>query len=263
MTDKFRYDQQEVEQAITMALDRFYDGLISKLNSIDLWPVLKRKNPYLFKAHGLETGQEVIENILSAFISSSEETTFGDFFETIAIVASGGIKSITDSMDLEIRDGNIVRVYAIKSGPNAYNSQSKGKQKQAFDDVINRLKGHAVDLVIGCAYGNKRTGTSKRPRAYREVCGKDFWYEITGDPDFYLKIIDFIGDKPTVWADKYKEAYATAVNRLTKQLLDGFCDDSGRMDWKKLVEAVSSRPEKVKITAKKTTKKKESLISTP
>lgn len=245
MTQLFRYDPKEVEEAVENALDEFYGRRIEKLNSITLWDVLKRKNPYLFKASGYETAQEVVENILSAYMSSSEETIFGDvFFEELAIKASGGIKSSADSVDLEVREDGKVKLYAVKSGPHVFNAQSRRRQEQAFQEAINRLRRQVkeVEAIIGYAYGKKRqTEESRqaRPRNYREVAGKEFWEELTGDPDFYLKIVDLIGEKPKQHAERYRKAYASAVNRLSRELLDNFCGEDGLIDWRRLVECVS------------------------
>lgn len=83
------YDEQAVTKAIAEALEKFYGSLIVKIDGLDIKKVMKRKNPYLYRAKAMESASEIVESVLSAFVSSSEETIFGNcFFEPIAIAAS-------------------------------------------------------------------------------------------------------------------------------------------------------------------------------
>ncbi len=59
------------------------------LEKLSLKRILRRKNPYLFRALGSEIASDIVQQILQAFVSSSDETIFGDaFFEPIALMAS-------------------------------------------------------------------------------------------------------------------------------------------------------------------------------
>ena len=85
------YDEQAVVQAIANALDIFYSTLIDKIDGLDIKKVMKRKNPYLYRAKAMQSASEIVESVLNAFVTSSEETIFGNcFFEPIAIAASQG-----------------------------------------------------------------------------------------------------------------------------------------------------------------------------
>lgn len=235
-------DMSQLQLTVETAIDLFYQRRIEKLNSLNLWQVLKRKNPYLFQVYGFDTAQDIVESILSAFMSSSEETMFGQiFFEEVALIASGGHKSSADSIDVEVHDINTIKLYAVKSGTSVFNAQSRQRQEQAFQEAINRLRGQVktVEPIIGYAYGTKKSRDSAKARNYKELAGKDFWYDITGNPNFYLELVDFIGTIPKKYAREYQKSYSAAVNRLSKELLDRFCNDEGLIDWKKLVKAVS------------------------
>ena len=79
------YDEEKVVEAISVALSEFYTSLTNKLNKIKLKDILKKKNPYLYRAKGINDATMVINRILSAYICSSEETIFGNtFFEPIS-----------------------------------------------------------------------------------------------------------------------------------------------------------------------------------
>lgn len=63
----------------------FHEKRLSSLDSLKLQNVLKRKNPYLFKAKHVLTSEEIIKGLVDAHISSNEETIFGDWLEGLAI----------------------------------------------------------------------------------------------------------------------------------------------------------------------------------
>lgn len=64
------YDEEKVVEAISVALSEFYTSLTNKLNKIKLKDILKKKNPYLYRAKGINDATMVINRILSAYISS-------------------------------------------------------------------------------------------------------------------------------------------------------------------------------------------------
>ena len=88
----------------------FHDKRIVKLRQLKLAQILKRKNPYLFRAKAIVAAPDLVKHLLLAYLSSQEETIFGDFLEGLAIHvcsnAYGGQKSTTEGVDLEfVRDG--------------------------------------------------------------------------------------------------------------------------------------------------------------
>ena len=83
------------EQAVIQAIETFYGTLIEKIDGLNIQKVMKRKNPYLYRAKAMQSAAEIVDSVLTAFVSSSEETIFGNcFFEPIAIAASGGNKAL-------------------------------------------------------------------------------------------------------------------------------------------------------------------------
>lgn len=105
------YDEQAVIQAIASALETFYGTLIEKIDGLNIQKVMKRKNPYLYRAKAMQSATEIVDSVLTAFVSSSEETIFGNcFFEPIAIAASGGNKALAEGIDTVVNDLIGVRV---------------------------------------------------------------------------------------------------------------------------------------------------------
>lgn len=232
-------DETVIIAEVAKAVEEFYKRVIASMDNLDIGKVMKRKNPYLYKVKGVTNVAEIVSATLSAFVSSSEETVFGDaFFEPIALVVSGGTKSMAEGIDIEIHDAEnrSVTVYAVKSGPNVFNAQSRKKQAQSFMNaqVLARQAKERFLAYVGYGYGTKK-GKSKTPRIYQELAGKAFWTELTGDPDFYIKLIGYIGDTPQAHIQAFQESYNKAYNRLIRDFTALFCNADGSIDWKKLV----------------------------
>lgn len=237
-----------VISTISKALETFYTSLIEKINGLKLDKVLVKKNPYLFYAKGNSTASEIIDGILLATVSSSEETIFGNvFFEPLAIAASGGVKSMAEGADLEITTADAIYLVAVKSGTAVFNADSRKRQEENFLAAAKRAQQakKSYHPIIGYGYGRKNV---KQDKFYKEFAGQAFWEEITGDPEFYKKIIKYMGKLPELYLDDYKEAYNNAKNRLEHEFLNNFCLEDGSIDWDYLIEYNSAinKPKKQK-----------------
>lgn len=95
----------EIAKHIQDNIPDFHQRRLESLSHLQLKKVLKRKNPYLFKAKNINTAGELVQRILDAHLSSQEETIFGAFLENVAVhacsLAYGGIKSGIEGIDLE------------------------------------------------------------------------------------------------------------------------------------------------------------------
>ena len=103
-------------------ISTFHDRRLAKLENISLNEILRKKNPYLFRAKNLLKASDLVESLMQAFLSSSEEPMFGYFLEDLAIFISsrvfGGVKSASQGVDLEFTKNEIRYLVSIKSGPN-------------------------------------------------------------------------------------------------------------------------------------------------
>ena len=147
---------------------------------------------------------------------------------------------MAEGVDIMVEDkaDNIIYAIAVKSGPSVFNADSKKRQEQNFNAAAKLAKqAHArYEPIIGYSYGKKRSTGKGKPTIYRELAGQDFWKELTGDADFYLKIIGYMGTQPEQYLERYRESYNRASNRLVKQFTVSFCDDDGSINWNKLVQ---------------------------
>lgn len=250
-------NSKRLEKIVHSALDEFYERRSNNIAGLKLEKVLKRKNPYLYRAIGYVSANEIVEELLKAYITSSDEGIFGDaFFEKVAEQVSDGHKSMTDSVDIEIHTESGIKAYAVKSGPSVFNSMSKTRQKQAFEECrkrLSKMRKH-FEAIVGYSYGNKKQ-SEKSKMPFKELAGQDFWEYLTGDPDFYLKLITLMGDKPKEHLPAFLESYSAALNRFVRDFIKDFCFEDGRIDWEKLVEFNSGRKKtKKKAVAKKKAK---------
>ena len=234
---------EQLEKIIKKCLDDFYRRRLEKLSTLKLKETLKKKNPYLFRAVGTQNAQEIVVAILRAFISSSDEGIFGDaFFEPIAKTVSGGVVSPSEGVDIAIENEKTYKAISVKSGPNIFNASQSKRMNDEFMTLKQRLlKLHKqFDPILGHAYGNRKTSTSNK-RIYRTLCGQAFWEELTGDSEFYIKIIHAMKDYPKQHRAIYDEEWNKAVNRFTKAFLNEFSVEDGSIDWDKLLRFNSGK----------------------
>jgi len=233
-------DLDEVRRYVNENIVAFHQHRIRRLEQLRLAQLL-RKNPYLFRAKNIRTAGELIEGLPEAFLSSSEEKIFGDFLEGLAVFVAGktcaGYKSTAPGVDLEFFNRDCHYVVSIKSGPSWGNSSQQRKVAEDLSNATTRLKqsrhGANVQVVLGICYGKTRTGYL---HGYLKVVGQNFWYLISEDRDLYTDIIEPIGHRAKEHTQEFVREKAKVVNRFTRLFIDQFCDDTGAIDWVKLVE---------------------------
>lgn len=218
----------------------FHEGKLNAIKKLKLNRLLKRKNPYLFKAKNVTTADEFVRSILDAYLSSQEETMFGNFLEKLAIFVCeqvyGGEKTPAEGIDLDFtRDGRRYLV-SIKSGPNWGNSRQIAKMREDFARA-RRIVGQGIICVNGCCYGKTR---NENKGDYTKKCGQSFWGFISGDPNFYKEIIEPLGHKAKERNDEFNAEYDKVLNRFTKEFLEEFCEGNGTINWERLVQFNSS-----------------------
>ena len=239
----------------------FYENRLNNLRQLNLHGVLKRKNPYLFKAKNIEVAGDLVKSIVDAFLSSQEETIFGNLLEGFAIYVSkslyDGFKSELKSVDLEfVRDG-VYHIVGIKSGVNWGNSDQVNKMRDNFKVAREILRERGITSEIaavnGCIYGKDNVPFKKHKdteKQYYKYAGQEFWYFISGDEQLYQEIIKPIDKEARQKDEAFKKAYAAKVNEMTIDFTKDFMTRDSQIDWLKLIDYVSKRGEgKVKSLA--------------
>jgi len=176
----------------------FHQKRIQSLDGLKLSQVLKRKNPYLFKAKYVLTSEQIIKSLVDAHISSNEETVFGDWLEGLAVFINNkvfdGRKLGITGIDLEFDNDGTRNIVTIKSGPNWGNSSQIAKMVVDFRTAKKTLRTSNSQLHIvavnGCCYGRD----SKPDKGdYFKYCGQRFWEFISGNSELFIEIIEPIG----------------------------------------------------------------------
>jgi hypothetical protein len=237
---------QDVIGYVESNIGVFHEKRIKNLDSLKLSRVLKRKNPYLFKAMHTLTASRIVGGIVDAHISSNEETIFGDWLEGLAIFINhkvyGGWKSGIPNIDFEFDKDGIRYIVTVKSGPNWGNSSQISKMTADFKTAKKTLRtsnsGLNIVSINGCCYGQDRNPDKGD---YFKYCGQEFWSFISGNENLYLEIIEPLGYRARERNEEFQQSYARMINRFVRQFAGEFCDDSGAIEWEKLVQFNSGK----------------------
>lgn len=233
--------QQEIADYVQANIQNFHQRRLDSLQKLKLMNVVKRKNPYLFKAKNINTAAGFVTTLLDAHLSSQEEGIFGGFLEELAIFICAkvynGQKSSAEGIDLEFERDNIKYIVSIKSGPNWGNSSQVAKLRDNFRKARRILSTNTslknVVAVNGCCYGKDRTPDKGD---YLKLCGQKFWEFISGDDNLYTDIIEPLGHQAKKKNEQFGQEYAKVVNRFTAEFIGTFCDTDGNMLWEEIVK---------------------------
>lgn len=215
------------------------------METLKLRDFIKRKNPYLFKAKNITTAAEFVKNYADAYISSAEETMFGDWLEGLAVfvcsIVYNGRKSTTKGIDLEFDKDNIRYIISIKSGPYWGNSTQIAKMREDFKTAKKTLRtsksGLNILAVNGCCYGIENNPDKGD---YYKYCGQDFWYFISGEETLYQDIIEPLATDAKEKNETFSTEYGKMLNKITKEFIDEYCFEDGSIDWNKIVRINSA-----------------------
>ncbi len=236
----------DVKMYVEKHIGDFHKKRISSLDNLKLSKILKRKNPYLFKAKNILTAEQIVSGFLNAHISSNEETIFGDWLEGLALFINskvyGGYKSGIQGIDLEFDCNNTRYIVSIKSGPNWGNSSQIKKMIADFKTAKKTLRTSNSQLHIiavnGCCYGKEKNYDKGD---YFKYCGQQFWEFISGDENLYIDIIEPLGFKAKEKSDEFMQSYTQMINKFTGEFIQNYCLFSGEIDWNKIIQFNSAK----------------------
>lgn len=144
-------------------------------------------------------------------------------------------------VSLEFEKDGVYYIFAIKSGPNWGNSSQIRKMKDDFRKAKQTLRTKHSQLNIvainGCCYGRN---IKPDKGDYFKYCGQVFWEFISGDPDFYIKIIRPLGYEARKRNLEFNKKYPTVVNQFTSEFSQQFVIN-GEIDWDAIVRLSSAQ----------------------
>lgn len=249
--------QDVLEQKIGDLLRTLYTKRFAALQKLRLGDLLE-KNPYLYRALGLNRPAEFMEQLLVARISSSDETIFGnDFFEPLAVFAAQQSQPVAQvtvgagaGQDIAIETVREYLAISVKSGTNIFNSQSEKGQSAEFNQLQARLKklGKMFRPIIGYGYGRKSPPRKASP--VERLAGQQFWELLTGESDFYLRISRAMEAFANNHATEFRTAFDEKLNALLREFMIDFVETTGQIRWDSVVAFSSSSvaPKRVRKT---------------
>ncbi len=249
---------KKLDAKVNELLNVFYEKRLLSLGNLTLTKLIN-KNPYLYRAMGLQEPSEFINQLFLARISSSDETIFGnDFLEPLAIWSAqesdeheGGDRIVTvgsgAGQDIAIETANMYLAISVKSGKNIFNSQSNKGQVNEFDALQARLKkiNKPFRAIIGYSYGRKQNRTQA---VIEKIAGQVFWHLLSGEPDYYLRIARSIGVCSKSHSEVYQKKYCEKKLQLLRAFFLNFVTEKGEVLWDAIVTFNSSeqKPNRLK-----------------
>jgi len=243
-----RTDEQ-IDSEIRKLLSNYYNRRITNISNIKLVDTIKNKNPYLLSANGINDFDSLIADIVNQYVQISDSAIFGDeFFEPLAIYISGGKKSLTEGVDLELRTHNAILLISIKSGVKIFNANSKAKQDDHMKKAMRIFQGEkkSVRPIVGYCYGKKSSNGKGSKYIFEELAGKEFWKEISGVDDMYKFIVKSIENHSENSLKALRVKLVEEIKNLKERWRDKASEvidvdkESGLIDWSRLVTDICS-----------------------
>lgn len=231
----------DIRRYVEEHISEFHAARIAKLQTMNLKEILKRKNPYMYRAKNLISASQLVESLAAATMSSAEESIFGNWMEGLAMFVAenvyGGYKSSAEGIDLEFDKEGLHYFVSVKSGPAWSNSTSMKKQKEQFRTarrVFNTSRKTVPTMCIeGCCYGNDNKCYNDSD--HEKYCGEKFWTLISGEPTLFVDIIEPLGYKAKEKNDEYHKAYNKMLNKFVREFVNEYCNEENEIEWDKIV----------------------------
>lgn len=175
-----------------------------KLSTLDKFNINPFTHKYLAQfAFGNSSPESMAKALLyPRILGTSIATTFGTQLQFFCNEVLSSYASTTSGIDIEfidVTDGR--RKYCqIKAGPNTINYDDVETICNHFNAVKNLARTNRMmdfnplfDCVVGVFYGsedNLSVHYKRIQKTYPVIVGKEFWYRLTGDEDFYNELIN-------------------------------------------------------------------------
>lgn len=189
-------------------------------------------NPFLFKylanfLKGNDDPRSIAEALIyPRILGSSINTSFGMRIQSLLGELFKGFGSATKGIDIEFVDAiDGRRKYCqVKAGPNTINHDDITTIINHFKDArntarTNNLRIDINDMIVGIVYGEPSELSANYldiEKEYPVIIGKEFWYRLTGQEDFYYHLIEAFGE--VAKEIDASEKLENAIQRLTQDV---------------------------------------------
>lgn len=199
----------------------------SKLKSYNINPIVVK---YLSKV--LENNYSPIGVAKALYyprvLGTSINTSFGTRIQNMFVDLKIADGSLIKGMDIEFVDKTDGRRKwcQLKSGPNTINSEDVKPLIRKFTETINLARTNKAfkninntDFIVGVLYGEQDELSMHYKlidKTHPVIIGRDFWYKITGFPEFYNGLVSNL---QTLIANiDTQDLINTGVNQLAKEI---------------------------------------------
>lgn len=175
-----------------------------KLSSLNKFKV----NPFLVSyiakySFGSVTAENIAKSLIyPRVMGTSISTSFGTHVQNFISEALPGYASTTQGIDVEFVscvDGRR-KWCQLKAGPNTINKDDIKTIQDHFKAIrgiarTNRMQNFNADLdcIVGVLYGSRDDLNAHYKKIDKEnhvFIGQEFWFQLTGDENFYTEIIE-------------------------------------------------------------------------
>ena len=133
-------------------------------------------------------------------LGTSINTSFGTRIQNMFVELNLAQGSLISGMDIEFIDkiDGRKKWCQLKSGPNTINSEDVKPLLKKFSTVANLARTNFrnlsnSDLILGVLYGEEfqlSQHYKNIDKTYPVIIGKEFWYRLTGFPNFYSNLVE-------------------------------------------------------------------------
>ncbi|MBK9233964.1 MAG: PmeII family type II restriction endonuclease [Anaerolineae bacterium] len=229
-------DINEVQAFTEQRIADWDQRRIGMLNMLSLDTLLS-PHPYSFVTERSRSAGDVISMALDAAQAAHERETLAEWLFDLAVFVADstgqGRPSAVPGIDLECSSNGISFLVSIMPYCTADSDLQIRVREQALRQATTGRDAIRVQPTIGICIGKAETSYQ---RGYLKVVGSDFWRLIGGDEDLYRAIVQPIAAQVKTCRGSFAQEHARIVNRFTHQFIEHFCDESGAIDWVKLVE---------------------------
>lgn len=139
--------------------------------------------------------------VIPRIMSTSITTSFGQNIQSFISTALNAYGSTTSGIDIEFIDAidGRKKYCQLKAGPETINKGGAETIHRHFQGIknlarTNSLDVNITDLVVGVVYSEEKDVNAfykelRDKNGYSLYVGKDFWYRLTGDEDFYSSLV--------------------------------------------------------------------------
>lgn len=184
------------ETWIRMLVWEFFHKQLEMLEKLSLNSLMI--NPFLVKALGLNTPEEIILFNLYQTVTRSIVTSWGHYVEQI--LRRSGAKEITEKnsgFDLQKRRADTMYYLQIKSSPNSMNVDTIRHLNRKVKELQEHRENYKT--VLGLTFGTQAQVSAQITHYIDEsvtriLTGKELWEFVSEEANFHSRVLDIISE---------------------------------------------------------------------